>query len=155
MPVEKSAGAVIFYKNPDAKIEYLLLKHRAGHWNFPKGLIEKGEDLKKTAMRECWEETGLEQTELIPDFQETIRFFFKVKYEYQVERGFKIGQTVLKFVTYFLLQSKSKDVKISFEHEDYKWLSFEEAMEMLKKYKNSQEVLKKANEYLKSHVALN
>ena len=148
MPLEKSAGTVVFYKNPNGKIEYLLLKHRAGNWNFPKGLIEKGEGLKETAMRECWEETGLGETELIPEFKETIRFFFRVKYDYQLERGFKIGQNILKFVTYFLVQSKTKNVKISFEHEDYKWLSFEEAMKMLKKYKNSQEVLKKARQFL-------
>ena len=148
MAIEKSAGAIIFYREKNGEIKYLLLKHRAGHWNFPKGLIEDGENLQDAALRECKEETGLEEIELIPDFKETIKFFFKVKYDYQLERGFKIGQTVLKFVTYFLVQSKTKDVKISFEHEDYEWLGFEKALERLKKYKNSKEILQKAKDFI-------
>lgn len=149
MPIEKSAGAVIFYRNPDKKIEYLLLEHTAGHWGFPKGLIEQEERLKEAALRECREETGLKGLELIPGFKKTVRYFFKVKYNYQIkERGFKMGESVLKFVTYFLAESKTKDVKISFEHQNYEWLNFEGAMERLKKYKSSQRILKKANDYI-------
>ncbi|MBI4709271.1 MAG: NUDIX domain-containing protein [Candidatus Portnoybacteria bacterium] len=153
MPTEKSAGAVVFYKEKDGQIKYLLLKHRAGHWNFPKGLIEKGEKLEETALREISEEAGLSDLTLIPGFKETIRFFFKVKYDYQIkERGLKMGETVLKFVTFFLAESKNKEVKISFEHEDFEWLSFNEAMEKLKGYKNGQEVLRKAREFLERKV---
>ncbi|GAI42981.1 unnamed protein product, partial [marine sediment metagenome] len=47
MPLEKSAGAVIFSRS-DKKIEYLLLHYQAGHWDFPKGNIEKGEKLEET-----------------------------------------------------------------------------------------------------------
>lgn len=151
MPFEKSAGAVIFYREKDGIIKYLLLKHRAGHWNFPKGLIEKGEKLQDTALREVKEETGLKNLKFINEFKETVRYFFRVKYDYQVkERGCKMGQAVMKFVTYFLIESKDKDVKISFEHEDFGWLEFNEAMEKLKKYKPGQEILKKAHEYLKN-----
>ena len=152
MPFEKSTGAIIFYREKDGIIKYLLLKHRAGHWNFPKGLIEKGEKLQEAALREVKEETGLKDVEFINGFKETIRFFFRVKYDYQVkERGLKIGQTVMKFVTYFLMESKDKNVKLSFEHEDFGWLEFNEAMEKFKKYKNSQEILKKANEFLQKN----
>lgn len=42
MPVEKSAGAVIFRKE-EGKIYYLLLHYQARHWDFPKGHLEKGE----------------------------------------------------------------------------------------------------------------
>ena len=151
MPVEKSAGAVVFFWAPGGKIEYLLLEHRAGHWKFPKGLIEKGEKLEVTAKRECCEETGLGELELVFGFKETERYFFKVKYDYQVkERGYKIGQTLLKFVTYFLAESKSKDVKLSFEHENYGWFDYESATGKLKKSKSSQEILKKADEFLKN-----
>jgi 8-oxo-dGTP pyrophosphatase MutT (NUDIX family) len=149
MPFEKSAGAVVFHHGPDGKIEFLLLEHRAGHWNFPKGLIEKGEQLQETAMREVKEETGLKNLNLINGFKETIRYFFRVKYDYQVkERGFKMGQAVMKFVTYFLMESKEKDVKLSFEHVGFEWLEFDEAMARLKKLKNMQPVLKKAHLFL-------
>lgn len=150
MPKEKSAGAIIFYRNPDNKIEYLLLQHTAENWGFPKGLIEKGEKLEETALRECREETGLEKLELMPGFKETIRYFFKVKYDYQVkERGFKMGESVLKFVTYFLVESKTNDVKISFEHKGFKWLPYEEALKQLT-FKNAKEILEKADEFLNS-----
>ncbi len=150
MPVEKSAGAVVFHRSSDGKIEYLLLEHRAGHWGFPKGLIEKEEQLEKTALRECQEEAGLDDLHLINGFKETIRYFFKVKYDYQVkERGYKMSQNVIKFVTYFLAESKDQKVKLSFEHLNFAWLGFDAAMENLKKHNQSnQEVLKKANKFL-------
>ncbi len=150
MPIEKSAGAVVFYRSPEGKIEYLLLEHRAGHWGFPKGLIEKGEKLEKTALRECQEEAGLDDLHLINGFKETIRYFFKVKYDYQVkERGYKMSQNVIKFVTYFLAESKDQKVKLSFEHLNFTWLELGAAMENLKEHNQSnQEVLKKANEFL-------
>lgn len=44
--IEKSAGAVIF-RRKNNKIYYLLLRHRLGHWSFPRGHIKKGEKLKK------------------------------------------------------------------------------------------------------------
>ncbi len=152
MPVEKSAGAVVFYRGKGGKIEYLLLEHRAGHWGFPKGLIEKGEKLEEAALRECREETGLEELKLIPGFKETIRYFFKVKYDYQIkERGYKMGQTMLKFVTYFLADAADKKVTLSFEHENFSWFDYNEAAEKLKKMQGIAGVLKNADEFLGQH----
>ncbi len=148
MPVEKSAGAVVFHREKDGAIKYLLLKHRKGYWNFPKGLIEKGEKPEEAAHRECREETGLKDLTLLPDFKETIRYFFRVKYDYQLERGFKMGDKVLKFVTYFLTEARNEEIKISFEHEDFAWLDFRKALERLKRYSVSQQVLKKADNFL-------
>lgn len=147
MPIEKSAGAVVFRKNREGKIEYLLLEHRTGNWNFPKGLIEKNEKLEETALREIKEETGLKDLEFIKGFKETIRYFFTVKYDYQLQRGFKLGQKVLKFATYFLAESKNREIRLSFEHQDYSWLTFDEAMKRLVQ-KNSKEILKKAYQFL-------
>jgi 8-oxo-dGTP pyrophosphatase MutT (NUDIX family) len=57
---ERSAGAVIFsFDSVLGKIEYLLLNYAAGHWDFPKGNIENGEDEIQTARREIQEETGI------------------------------------------------------------------------------------------------
>ncbi|MEG0762968.1 MAG: NUDIX domain-containing protein [Oscillospiraceae bacterium] len=58
MKKEKSCGAICYQKSDD-KIEILLIKHRyGGHWSFPKGHVEKGEDEETTAMREVREESG-------------------------------------------------------------------------------------------------
>lgn len=148
MPVEKSAGAVVFYCPPQRKNEYLLIRHGPdGNWGFPKGLIEKGEKLEETALREIKEEAGLVDLKLLPGFKEAIKIFFKVKFDYQLERGMKMGETVLKFITYFLAQTKNKEVKLSFEHSDFIWLEFEAALDRVK-FKTDKEVLKKANAFL-------
>jgi len=148
MPVEKSAGAVVFYRSPEGKIEYLLLQHRAEHWAFPKGLIERNEKPDEAAKREVREETGLEDFDIILGFKETEKYFFKVKYDYQIkERGWKEGEGVLKFVTYFLAQAKTKQVKLSHEHISYLWLNYEDALENVT-YSGAKKILNKANEFL-------
>lgn len=62
MRYEKSCGAIIF-RNSDAGREYLLILNRKnnakGHWGFPKGHTEPGENEYITAAREIYEETGL------------------------------------------------------------------------------------------------
>lgn len=152
MPVEKSAGAVVFYRGPAGKIEYLLIKSGVkGIWGFPKGLIEEGEDLKGAALREVAEETGLKDLVLVEGFKETVKYFFKVKYDYQLQMGYKIGEAVLKFATYFLTESKTKNVKLSFEHSEYIWLEFDEAYRRALSRKQHAEILKKAQEFLMKH----
>lgn len=130
------------------KIEYLLIRHGPdGNWGFPKGLIEKNERLEETVSREVKEETGLAGVCLIGGFRETVKIFFKVKFDYQLERGMRMGQTVMKFVTYFLAEDNNKKVKLSFEHSDSVWLEFEAALEKLK-FKTNKEILEKGNKFL-------
>jgi len=143
MPVERSAGAVIF-KRKNGKIFYLLLhypgvSHRSkkDYWDFPKGHIEKGEKEIETVKREVFEETGLKNIKILDGFKETIKYFFKWE-----------GKTILKFVTFYLAETKEKEVKISFEHTGYEWLPFEKAVERLS-FKNAKEILKKAHQFLK------
>ncbi|SEC04079.1 NUDIX hydrolase [Paenibacillus sp. GP183] len=50
-------GAVVIIQNENQQI---LLQHRKdGDWGLPGGLMEPGESLEDTAMREAYEETGL------------------------------------------------------------------------------------------------
>lgn len=141
MPVEKSAGAVIFRKENN-KIFYLLLhypssaKSTKNYWDLPKGHIEKGEKEIDTAKREVEEETGLKDLKFIDGFEEWIRYFFRFE-----------GKNILKFVTFYLAKTKTKDVKISEEHLGYSWLGYEKALEKLT-FKNAKEILQKANEFL-------
>jgi len=135
MPIEKSAGAVVFRREGD-KIYYLLLHYEAGHWDFPKGHIEKGETIEETARREVEEETGLKDIKFIEGFKEWIKYFFKLK-----------GKNIFKIVTFLLAETKQKEIKISWEHIGFKWLPYEEALKQLT-FKNSKEILKKAHQYL-------
>lgn len=138
MPIEKSAGAIVFYKN-GKKIEYLLLcqKIKRITWGFPKGLVDKGEKLEETAKREIEEEASLKDIEFVPGFKESIKYFYKWK-----------GKNIFKVVTFFLVKAKTKTVKLSYEHINYKWLSFEEALKQIT-FDNAKEILKKANQFLK------
>lgn len=135
MPVEKSAGAIVFRREND-KILYLLIQYGLGHWGFSRGLIEKGESLEKTAEREIEEETGIRDFKFLPGFKETIRYFYKFE-----------GKNILKFATYFLAETKEKEVKLSYEHQNFEWLSYKKALEKIT-FKNSKEVLKKAHQFL-------
>ncbi len=141
MPLEKSAGAVIFRKE-EGKTYYLLLHYPTGsrttkdYWDFPKGHIAKGEKLIDTAKRETEEETGLADIEFLGGFKTWIKYFFKDQ-----------GKTVMKIVTFYLAETKTKDVKVSFEHIGYKWLPYREALKQVM-FKNAKEILKKANDFL-------
>ena len=73
MKRERSAGAVIF--NTKTK-KYLLLHYPIGHWDFPKGHVEKWESDVEAAKREVLEETGI-KIEILFGFKEIIEYKFK------------------------------------------------------------------------------
>ena len=138
MRKESSAGAVIFRKNKET--EYLLLKYEMGHWDFPKGNIEVGEKDEETIKREINEETGIDDITIIKEFREKIHYFYKLK-----------GELVSKDVVFHLAETKKDKVKLSFEHMDFKWLGFEEAMEKLT-FKNAKGILEKADGFLRKKL---
>lgn len=131
MQREKSAGAVIFHR---PSREFLILHYPGGHWDFVKGNVEKGEQEEDAAVREAKEETGL-GIKIIPGFKEHIRYIYRH------------GDLVSKEVVFFIAEAKEKDVDLSEEHQGFKWLPFDEALKQIT-YKNSQDVLKKAREFL-------
>jgi bis(5'-nucleosidyl)-tetraphosphatase len=132
---EKSAGAVVFYRGDS--IEYLLLL--STYWGFPKGIIEPGEDERTAAVREVREETGLLVT-LVDGFRHVDDYWYQRK-----------GQRVHKQAIYFLGQAHSRETKLSWEHEDIAWLSYEQAMEKLK-FAGLRDLLTKSNDFLKDNL---
>ena len=136
MPQEKSCGAVLFRKQKDSSIKYLLLHYEAGHWDFPKGHQEKSEKEEQTADREIKEETGIEDFEIADGFREIVKYFYK-----------KGEETIYKEVAFFLAQSAAEDVTLSKEHIGYAWVSYEHAMKKLT-YNSSKELLTKANKFI-------
>ena len=151
MPVERSAGAVVF-RRENKKIKYLLIQYGWGHWEFPRGLIEKRESLKEAAKREIEEEVGIKDIQFIPGFKEWIKFFFKLtpKKNQRFLTG-REGKNIMKIATFLLAETKTKKIKLSYEHKDYAWLEYKEALEKLT-FKNAKEILKKANQFLMKHV---
>ena len=140
MKNERSAGAILFIKEKEPI--YLLLQYEAKHWDFPKGNIEKGETDHETVKREIEEETGIKDIKIIHGFKKKIQYYFKVK-----------AELINKEVVFYLAQTKTEQIKLSFEHIGFEWLPFEEAKEKLT-FKNAKEILENANKFLKSHKTL-
>jgi len=152
MPKEKSAGAVVF-REEDSEIYYLLLHYGkaspaggGGHWDFSKGHPEEDEEEEETVKREVEEETGIKDIKIIDGFKEYIKYFFRKTYDLRKEEK-KKAPWVFKTVIFYLAETKTREVKISFEHVGYKWLPYEQALEQLT-YKKAKEILKKANNFL-------
>ncbi|GAI50309.1 unnamed protein product [marine sediment metagenome] len=95
--------------------------------------------MEDTARREIKEEVGIEDIRFVSGFKEWIKFFFKLK-----------GKNIMKIATFLLAEAKTEKVKLSYEHKDYDWLDYKEALNRLT-FENSKEVLKKANDFLKKH----
>jgi len=133
---EKSCGAVVFLKNTEVK--YLLLHYEAGHWDFVKGNVEPNESEKDTVTRELQEETGIADAQFIEGFKEKIEYFYR-----------RQGATIHKEVIFFLIETHTKKVKLSYEHVGYTWLDYQNAMKRLT-FKNAKDVLQKAHELLKT-----
>ncbi len=125
--------------------QYLLLhypprtsadKKRGGHWDLPKGHIEKGEVEEQSVRREIQEETGITELELVPGFRERTHYFYKHD-----------GELMKKFVTFFLAEAAGDTVTLSHEHDDYVWLPYEKAIEQLT-YETARGIFRKAHEHL-------
>jgi len=130
---ERSAGTIIYRESPSGRM-YLLLNYPSGHWDFVKGNIEKGETFKETVIREAREETGITDIDFVDGFED------KVEYHYQRD-----GKVIHKEVVFFLASTKTNDVKLSHEHQDFAWLSFDDALTKLT-YKTAKKLFKKVKD---------
>jgi len=124
----------VFKKN--GGVEYLLLHYEAGHWDYVKGQVEPEESEKDTVFRELKEETGITNACFFEGFREEISYFYR-----------REGRTVYKEVIFFLIETEDSNVKLSYEHVGYEWLSYEKAMAKLT-FANAKKVLAKAHEFL-------
>jgi 8-oxo-dGTP pyrophosphatase MutT (NUDIX family) len=133
---EKSCGAVVFINNQE-KTRYLLLNYAAGHWDFVKGNLEANETEKQTVTRELQEETGITDAQFLDVFRESINYFYR-----------RQGLTVNKEVVFFIMESQTEKIELSFEHIGFIWLDYQHVMEKLT-FKNAKDVLQKAHDFLK------
>ncbi len=112
---------------------FLLVRHRAGHWGFPKGHAEPGETPLEAACREFEEETGIREYEVVPGTS------FREHYTRP-----KKGRLVNKTVTYFLAYAATDEVACQeTEISDYRWAAEAEARDLIT-YPESREILRHA-----------
>ncbi len=132
---EKSCGAIVYLKKGSETL-YLMLHYEAGHWDFVKGNVEANETEKETVVRELREETGITDAHFIEGFKQKIEYYYR-----------RQGETVHKEVIFFLMETNTETITISFEHIGSIWLDYAQAMKKLT-FKNARELLNKANDFL-------
>jgi len=76
---ELSAGGVV-YRQSGNGVSFAMMKDSYGKWTFPKGHVEKGEDIEEAAARETLEELGLEQVRLL-EYLGAIDIWFRDRFE--------------------------------------------------------------------------
>lgn len=117
----------VLYAVTDGKIEYLLIKRTpedGDFWQPVTGTVHDGEKLVDCLKREVQEETGIANLEEVSD----------VLYRYDWQRS--SGERILEFVHAIRIPRDSNVVLSPEEHEDFKWCSFDEALQTLGKDNN-------------------
>jgi dATP pyrophosphohydrolase len=135
---------ICFKDSKDYK--FLLLKRAEtskiypGIWQMITGTIESHENTKEALLRELNEETGL-KPEKIYSIPRINTFYLAV--------SDKICMSPV-----FLAMVNSTDVKISAEHTEYKWTSYEEAAKIIH-WPNQAESLEVIKKYLENKELMN
>jgi len=134
---EISCGGVpVYYENYE--LEYLLVLHNSPYkyWAFPKGRQNQGETYEQTAIREISEETGNTNFKIQKRLISDSIYFPK--------RG---SRTIIKKVVFFLVRFFDKQITLSREHVNWKWVDYSTALSMLT-FEDYKRVLKESKEIL-------
>ena len=141
MKTDQAYGVVPVYLQDNQPL-FLLVQQSAEYWSFPKGHMESGEVELETARRELFEETGVQDIEIVDGV--------KFSCQYELEQA---GEPYLKTNRYFLGLLKSKDIKEPsykpnvLEIKDVRLVTFQEARDLLV-FRPFVEILDQAKEYL-------
>ncbi len=116
---EPTAGGVVFRRNDEGQVEFLLYQDARDRWTIPKGHIEPGETAQVTAKREIGEETGLKKVEVHG-------WLGKVNFRYR-----RIEKLVLMSTQVYLV--KALDPHEPLQKEEWmnglQWFSFHDALD--------------------------
>ena len=116
----RASGAVVFRRTPRG-VKLLVLR-AYNNWDFPKGLVESGEDMLVAARREVKEETGLTEVDYPfgDEFRETVPYANN------------------KIARYYLAETEEHDIQLPIstalgrpEHHEFRWVSLDEAEDLL------------------------
>ncbi len=124
LPIQVQA---ILFKKISGRLHYLLLKRtpeKEGFWQPVTGGLEEGETRVEAFEREVLEETGIKN---IVGIVENVHYF-----EYQVPISLR-DMNLLRSMYLVLESIQMRKIAIDGkEHSQFKWCSFQEALELLK-----------------------
>jgi len=132
-------GAIILKNNYEGTNSILLIRRSKTDtwsltWEFPRGKAESGENLEKCLKREVKEETGLDV--------DIIKFIDQ--YEYIADHGTR-KSTQFNFLC--KMSNPKQKVKLSFEHDQYRWVSSVGEVELLVPTEMKKTISKVLNTY--------
>jgi 8-oxo-dGTP pyrophosphatase MutT (NUDIX family) len=134
----------ILFRKINRGIEYLLLKttpEREDFWQPVTGGLEEGETKVEALKREVWEETGIKNaTRIIEDvdyFEYSDAHFINI-------RGFDF---IKEYVFGVEVDPEERVAVDGKEHSEFRWCSFQEALELLK-WSENKRALSRLNEIL-------
>lgn len=110
-------------------------------WDLPGGLREEGEELIPSVVREITEETGLEVEAVEPVYAKTEVRSWRPRNKEEVTEN-------VVFI-FYCAKAKSQVITLSYEHDEYVWLSLKEAIEQMQYY-----LQKELLEYIQEHKLL-
>jgi 8-oxo-dGTP pyrophosphatase MutT (NUDIX family) len=115
-----SAGVVVV-RQAEEGWQFLLLR-AFNHWDFPKGMVEPGEEVLAAAVREVHEET------LVDDLE------FDWGHAWTSTGPYSHG----KVARYYLARTSAASITLPMnpelgraEHSEYRWVDFDEALELV------------------------
>ena len=134
----RSAGIIVFRRDGTECLFLLILSKLTKRplWEFPKGGVDEGETVMQAALRELFEETGIQESEveLIPEFERTEDYRFTAG-------GTQRRSLIHKQVTYFLAETSKAEVTLSAkESSEFAWLTLTDAVKRLR-YKERRRLL--------------
>lgn len=108
--VKNKRGRILFLRRSADE------NYEAGKWDFPGGTKEFLESIVDGTLRECREESGLDvEIEKLLD--------------YKVSSS-RTEQDTEFVAFYYLCKPKNEEVELSDEHDDFRWLTVQEAMNL-------------------------
>lgn len=115
--------AIIYRIQPgkQKKVKFLLFKRPASqgdYWQFITGNIKQNETEIEAVSRELIEETGILKVENIIDTN--------IAFTFQNQRGMIKSEKI-----FLVLLTKTPEIIISDEHEDFRWLDYDQALNLL------------------------
>lgn len=145
MVLEDNSYGFVIFRILNNEVQFLLIKHKQGHWSFPKGHKNYGETELDAALREVKEETGISEIEILDD-----TVFFEEEYNYHFNR-----KPIKKTVKYYLgkVHQNKKVTPDNVEVTECKWENFNDASNTIT-FQNTIDILIQSNEAIKNLISI-